>query len=219
MKKAYILTVILMTFKGTLFSQEILSIFTYDEWGKIEINSQFVSIDDGLDNLSFSTVSIDSLSMDTTNYVIKIGRFQDWENEPGDFDVIQFYQHGEPVLTYKDASGVVKINDPQNGYAYPFHSYSDNGYFIKQNLANRNKILLFIGQHYGSDHARLIIFVVASQEIQLVYNQSVAILSLHQTAENFCLVVQSNMPDIGEKIIKHAIYTEDEKLKFKDLSE
>ena len=29
MKKAYILTVILMTFKGTLFSQEILSIFTY----------------------------------------------------------------------------------------------------------------------------------------------------------------------------------------------
>ena len=50
-------------------------------------------MNENLEHLPFSTIAIDSLSIDSINYVIHVGRFQDWENEPGDFDIIQFYQN------------------------------------------------------------------------------------------------------------------------------
>ena len=118
MKKIYTLITILIAFNGMLFSQKKMPIFTYNSLRKIELNHRFIAMDENLEHLPFSTIAIDSLSMDSINYVIHVGRFQDWENEPGDFDIIQFYQNGKTILTYKDASGIVKLNQRKNHYAY-----------------------------------------------------------------------------------------------------
>jgi hypothetical protein len=69
-----------MAFNGMLFSQEKRPIFTYDSLRKIELNHRFISMNENLEHLPFSTIAIDSLSIDSINYVIHVGRFQDWEN-------------------------------------------------------------------------------------------------------------------------------------------
>ncbi len=194
--------------------QESTPIFTINKNGVIIPNKRFIS-EDSI-SLPFSTDSIGYTSTSDTTYSIKTGRFKNWDNEPGDFDVIQFYKNNQLIFTYKDADGIVKWSNPENHYAYPFNQYSANGYYMEADLSASTKILIFLGQHYGTDLAKLIIFVVTPDEIKLVYNQKTAIVSIIKNNSQFSMVVQSNIPDEEEKAILHVIEMEKGILKFKN---
>lgn len=197
-----------------LFSPETCPICTIDKNGKIITCEQFISQEPI--SLSFSAYPIGDILIGKNTYVVKIGRFEHWEEEPGDFDIIQFYKDNKLMLTYKDADGIVKLNDSKNPYAYSFYRYSENGYFMEAKLSDSTKILVFIGQHYGTDLAKLIVFAATSEDIKLVYNQKVAINSMIKTDDRFALLVQSNIPDEGEEPILHTIEIVEGVLKFGD---
>lgn len=87
---------------------------------------------------------------------------------------------------------------------------------MEADLSASTKILIFLGQHYGTDLSKLIIFVVTPDEIKLVYNQKTAIVSIIKNNSQFAMVVQSNIPDEEEKAILHVIEMEKGILKFKN---
>lgn len=207
----------ILTICSSSFSQQNIPLFTYNETGDIVPNSRFISsTDNTLSSLQFVTTHTSSVSIDSTTYNIKTGRFMNWNDEPGDFDVIQFFKNDQLVLTYKDADGIVKLNNPKNQYSYPFNSYSQNGYFIDVRLSDKTGLLFFIGQHYGTDLPKLIIFALTRKEIKLIYNQKVQINSITKTENHISLVLQSNIPNDNEMPVTHTIWSQDETLNFKD---
>lgn len=217
MKKIVSIIVVLSAISTSLLSQDIIPVFTYDESGHIVTNDRFISpSDSNLSSLQFSTRNTGSTSMGTSTYVIKTGRFKHWEEEAGNFDVIQFYKNNRPVLTYKDGSGIVRLDDPGNSYAHPFNRYSHNGYFMEVKIADTTRVLLFLGQHYGTDLSKLIIFAVTPNEVKLVYNQQTAINSISISPDSISLTLQSNIPNEDETAILHTIRSAKGILEFKD---
>lgn len=207
----------LLAINNSLFSQENISIFTHNVSGGIVTDTRFISPMDGnLSSLQFSTNNIDSISIGSSTYAVKTGRFNNWEKEPGNFDVIQFYKNNQLVLTYKDADGIVKLNDPSNLYSYSFRQHSNNGYFIDVKISNSITIIIFIGQHYGTDLSKLIIFAITPNEVKLIYNQKVQINSMTKTSNSISITVQSNIPNEGEMAVLHTIWSTDGVLKFKN---
>lgn len=208
---------ILLAINNSLFSQGNISIFTRNGSGGIVTDSRFISSMDGsLASLQFSTNNTGSISIDSSTYVVKTGRFNNWEKEPGNFDVIQFYKNNQLMLTYKDADGIVKLNDPNNLYSYSFRQYSNNGYFIDVKISDSLTIIVFVGQHYGTDLSKLIIFAITPNEVKLIYNQKVQINSMTKTSNNISITVQSNIPNEGEMAVIHTIWSTDGVLKFKN---
>lgn len=217
MNKIVLIVMILFTINNSLFAQENTSIFTYNESGEIVTNSRFISLaDNSLSSLRFSANNVATTSINETTYVVKTGRFNNWENEPGDFDIIQFYKNNQLILTYKDADGIVKLNNSSNPYANSFNRYSSNGYFIEVALSDTTKIIVFVGQHYGTDLSKIIIFAVTRNEVKLVYNQKVQINSMTKTNNSILMVVQSNIPNENDELITHTIWSDKGVLKFKD---
>lgn len=208
---------ILLAINNSLFSQGNISIFTRNGSGGIVTDSRFISSMDGsLASLQFSTNNTGSISIGSSTYVVKTGRFNNWEKEPGNFDVIQFYKNNQLMLTYKDADGIVKLNDPNNLYSYSFRQYSNNGYFIDVKISDSLTIIVFVGQHYGTDLSKLIIFAITPNEVKLIYNQKVQINSMTKTSNSISITVQSNIPNEGEMAVIHTIWSTDGVLKFKN---
>lgn len=209
--------IILLIICSPSFSQQNIPLFTYTQDGNVIPDNRFISaIDNTLSSLPFSTVYTSSISIDSTTYNIKTGRFINWNDEPGDFDVIQFFKNDQLILTYKDADGIVKLNNPKNLYSYPFNQYSKNGYFIDVRSSDKIEFLFFIGQHYGTDLPKLIIFAVTQKEIKLIYNQTVQINSITKTENHISFVLQSNMPNDNEMPVTHTIWSYEGTLNFKN---
>lgn len=101
------------------------------------------------------------------------------------------------ILTFKDGNGIVKLNDPLNLYAYRFNNYSNNHHFIEVKLSDSSKVIIFLGQHYGTDLAELIIFVATDSDIKLVYCKAMEINSIVKTADSFSMTIQSNIIEDG----------------------
>lgn len=216
MLKVISIIITLLTIFSSSFSQNI-SLFTYNEIGNIIPNSRFISpMDNTLSSQQFLTTYTSSIFIDSTTYNIKTGRFINWNDEPGDFDVIQFYKNNQLILTYKDADGIVNLNNPKNQYSYSFNRHSKNGYFIEAKLSDKTGIIVFIGQHYGTDLPKLIIFAITRNEIKLIYNQKVQINSITKTKDNISLILQSNIPNDNEMPVTHTIWSNNGILKFKD---
>lgn len=217
MNKIVLIVMILFTINNSLFSQENTSIFTYNEVGEIVTNSRFISLaDNNLTSLHFSTNNIATTSINETTYTVETGRFSNWENEPGDFDIIQFYKNNQLALTYKDADGIVRLNNASNPYANSLNRYSSNGYFIEVDLSDTTKIIVFVGQHYGTDLSKIIIFAVTRNEVKLVYNQKVQVNLMKKTDNTIFMIVQSNIPDEQDEPITHTIWSKEGMLKFKN---
>lgn len=145
----------------------------------ININTKYIYNDiTNVKQLSFTTNEISTLKVGDTQYMIKVGRFKGWENEPGDFDVIQFYDTNKNILTFKNCDCIAKLNDPNNLYTYNFHKYSPNGYFIEQNLSQNKTLIIFLGYHYGTDSPDLIMFVATETDIKLIFCRKMYIREL-----------------------------------------
>lgn len=83
-------------------------------------------------------------------------------------------------------------------------------------ISATTNIIIFLGQHSGTDLSKLIIFAVTRDEIKLVYNQKAQINSITKTSDNISMIVQSNIPEENDVPITHTIWSANGVLKFKD---
>jgi hypothetical protein len=149
--------------------------------------------DPSVGSLSYSLQNPISTTVSTSNYTIKTARFVGWENEPGDFDVIEISRNGQQQLIYKAYDGIAKLNDSQNLYTSQFSQFSTNGYFIEIPLTATSKALIFLGYHYGTDFPRLFIFIATDLDVKLVYNQKMYLKHIDTSNGNFILSIVSGI--------------------------
>lgn len=162
-----------------------------------------------ISNLEFTTNKICDIKVGKSLYDIKVGRFKGWENDPGDFDVIEFYRKGTKALTFKNEDCIVKLNNPRNLYTSRLKQFSSNNYFFEHELTPDSKAIIFLGQHYGTDLPDLIIFVATSNDLKLVYCEKMKINSIESNPDSFSLLIQSNINEEGEPAITHTIKEKD----------
>lgn len=200
------------------FSQNsAMPIFSITSNG-ITSNSQFIIHNESsIANLAYTTTTSLPISINNTVIDVKMGRFNGWQNEPGNFDVIRFDKNNIPLLTFRYDEGIVRLNNNANLYAYRFNGYSNNGYFIEEALSPTEKAVIFLGQHYGTDVAELIIFIVTPDEVKLVFCKKMAITAIVRNPNTFSLALQSNIIGEGQGTpITHTIWKQDGVLWFKN---
>ncbi len=84
-------------------------------------------------------------------------------------------------------------------------------------LVMNSKALIFLGQHYGTDLPRLIIFIVTDSDVKLVYNKKMKITSINSSAGNFSLSLVSNIVEAGDGVEEtHTIFLRDGVLFFRN---
>lgn len=184
---------------------------------KICTNNAYISNSMSMiSNLEFTTNKICDLKAGKTLYDIKVGRFNGWENEPGNFDVIEFYKNGTKVLTFKNQDGIVRLDNPRNLYTSNLKHNSSNNYFIERDLTPNAKAIIFLGQHYGTDLPNLIIFIATPNDVKLVYCEKMHINSIDSNPDSFSMLLQSNINEEGDPAITHTIREKDGILWFKN---
>jgi len=162
------------------------------------------------------------VSIGNQSYTIKTGRFTGWDNEPGDYDVIEISKNGQQLVLFKDGEGIVKYNNsmympPNYAFANRFVSYAENDYFISVPLSATSKALIFMGKPYGTDLPRLIIFVLTETDAKLVFCKRMYVESITKTVNDFSMVVQSNLTSVGDGVPElHTIWLQNQDLWFKN---
>lgn len=202
-------------------------LFSVNADGRI-VNTQARFIDPQdphVNTLSYRLGTPISVTAGGTTWTIKTGRYVGWENDPGDFDVIEVSKGGTNTLLYKSYLGIMKIIDaPDQWYASEMAPYSRNGYFIETSLSSTSKALIFLGQNYGSDLSQLIIIVLTEMEAELVFNKPMAITRINNATDNFSLTLESKIVEVvdsdgtptNEKSPVHTIYQQGSILYFRD---
>ena len=200
-----------------MFAQTGTQIYSINN-GVVSNIEQFIEKQQiSIDSLEYSLNNPILVSTYTSTYTIKTGRFSGWENEPGDFDVIEISKNGQQKFIYKSCDGIAKFNNSKNLYTSSFNRYSSNGYFIEVPMTTDSKALIFLGQHYGTDLARLIIFILTDSDVKLVYNKKMAITDINSTNGNFSMSLVSNIVEEGDGTeSKHTIYQQNGVLYFGD---
>lgn len=211
----FILTVLLSNY--SLSQNNGTPIYTINN-GEIVTNGRFTDqIGNSVSGLNFQTTNISTVNVGSTNYGIKVGRFSGWQNEPGDLDVIQFFNGNSEVLTFKDDEGIVFMNNAKNLYANRFNNYSVDGLFFEIQMSPSSKALIFLGQHYGTNVAKLIIFVATSNQVKLVFCKKMAVNSMNNSSDAFSMTLQSNIVESGYGTpIIHTLWKQDGVLWFKN---
>lgn len=208
--KKYILLIAFVVNTLNLFSQNNgAPIFSINN-NEICTNNAYISnATSMISNLEFTTNKICDIKVGKSLYDIKVGRFKGWENDPGDFDVIEFYRKGTKALTFKNEDCIVKLNNPRNLYTSRLKQFSSNNYFFEHELTPDSKAIIFLGQHYGTDLPDLIIFVATPNQIKLAYCKKMSIESFVSDPDSFSLLIQSNINEEGEPAITHTIREKD----------
>ncbi len=201
--------------------QSEVQIYTNND-GIISVKEQFIDAQNpSVESLSYTLQNPLSTIVSTSTYTLKTGRFEGWEDEPGDFNVIEISKNGQQKLIYKDDYGITKIiNKKKEGYFYAtsLSPYSSNGYFIEVSMTPTSKALLFLGQDYGTDLSRLIIFIITDSDVKLVHNKPMEIRSIDTSAGNFSLSLKSTIEEISGLEDMHTIFLKDGVLFFRNES-
>lgn len=208
--KKYILLIAFVVNTLNLFSQnDGEPIYTINN-NEICTNNLFITNPTAkISNLEYSTACLYKTKVGETVYIVKMSRFKGWENDPGDFDVIEFYKKGTKALTFKNEDCIVKLNNPRNLYTSRLKQFSSNNYFFERELTPDSKAIIFLGQHYGTDLPDLIIFIATPNQIKLAYCKKMSIKSFVSDPDSFSLLIQSNINEEGEPAITHTIREKD----------
>ena len=201
---------VVSTHKGVpLYSNTDGVIYNFVEF----IDEECISVS----SLPYSLDNPISVTISASTYTIKTGRFTGWDDEEGDFDVIEISKNGQPEIIYKAYDGIAKMNNSKNSYTSLFSRYSSNGYFIEMPVTSDSKVIIFLGQHYGTDLSRLIIFTLTDSDVKLVHNKQMAINNITAECGNFSMLLESNIVEFGYGTpATHSIYQKNDVLYFKD---
>jgi hypothetical protein len=189
--------------------------------GAIVTDSQFIDqTHHSVNSLPYTLNNPKPVSVGGATYTISTGRFSGWADEPGDFDVIQISHNGQQRLLYRADDGITRIDNNKNLYASQFRQFSPNGYFIEIPINEGSKALIFLGQHYGTDLPRLIIFVLTGTDVKLVHNKRLAIGSINAAPGSFSMALESEIAEHGYGVSPtHTIFQKNGILHFNNSSQ
>lgn len=120
-------------------------------------------------------------------------------------------------MVHKQISSLETFDETENFYEQSLKLHSDNNYFIKVPLSDNAMALIFVGWPYDSTPSQLLIFVLTPTDVRMVYNKNMKINSITQMANNFSMIIQSNILDGGEGTPGlHTLWLKDGVLWFKN---
>jgi hypothetical protein len=164
MKRLLILTISVVC---GILSYAQTSVFSYGEDETIKTKSAFLDPIDTNPNKTASCPLIKevSLSVSSFKYSVKLKGYEGWENEPGDYHVIEILCNGRSVFE-------MRYDDGWN-YFYLAKDYikSPNTPFKEFNLSSDCKALVFTGITIGSQPPFTTIVILRNGKATLVYNK------------------------------------------------
>ena len=185
--------------------------------GQIAVDSSYIepfSQGLGLDFYQNLDPSILKDEMEVTTpsggvYTVKALRFKGWENETGDFNVVEIYKGGNKIydMTSIDGFGYfpMKFTDESKPQCcYPI------------NVGDETIALVFHGIYINNEPPQISIVVLHDTQAKLVFNQSFRIKDLKKDNEDVKLVLQENLiqyyqdgKPIGKPILKTLTISKD----------
>lgn len=189
MRRVYFLLLMLNVFlvKG----QDIVTRFSSD--GGVAVDTSYIEpFAQGLDldyyqNLDPSILK-DEMKVTTPSgsvYTVKALRFKGWENESGDFNVVEIYKGGNKIYDMTCIEGFgffpTKFTDESKPRCcYPI------------NIGDETVALVFHGIYIMSQPPQITIVVLNDQLAKLVFNKSFRIKDLKKNNEDVKFVLQEN---------------------------
>lgn len=142
------------------------SVFSYGEYGMIKTKSAFLDPIDTNPNKTASCPLIKevSLSMSSFKYSVKLKGYEGWENEPGDYHVIEILCNSKPVfeMRYDDGWDYFYLESTDGTPDVPFKEI---------NLSADCKALIFTGLTIMSQPPFLTVVLLRNGKATLVYNK------------------------------------------------
>lgn len=163
--KYIILLICLITCTNVIYGQE--AIFNTDTNGSIIPRTKFIDPienDEFTDITPYITIKSETILMNSIPYTIKGMKYKGWENELGDFNVIEILSNNKSIFS-------LKIDD---GWEFLFKEIWSNmttaNLCYTEKLSNNTWGLFFEGSNEASQPPLLTIIVIQDGVAQLVHN-------------------------------------------------
>lgn len=179
-------------------------VFTYSANGSIISSSEFIK---SLDNeyIDGTTPYIlkhsDAVSTPSgLNYTIKYQLYNDWDNDPGDFTVIEIYESNKLIYSLKNNEGWVYFPKKQANTTSTQCGYIAN--------LNDNAIALIVqGTTLASQPPLLTIIIIKNDKAYLVYNEEGNIEDIQKTNSATTIKLLTNTVEwIDDRQLNDGIY-------------
>lgn len=214
MKKTLLLMAILLPFatlaqttRLPILPKEGVPIFSIDQ-GHIITNSMFIdtwTLEPRFDAVPYTLANPVTVSLSGAQYTVRTAQFEGrgWDQEGGDFRVIEITKGNQQVYLLKEPNGIWKLKGSKDNMAqYRVPSYSDNDYFLTVPLSNSATALIFFGYLYGSGDTTLPIIVLTDKEVKLVFNKSMFFMQKATSIPNtFSIGMQTNQYKVVNGVI------------------
>ena len=133
------------------------------------------------------------------NYTVRVGSFENWEENEDGFCVIGIYDGEKLLLEIKQPEFWCKTYGAK-GVTYNYRKFTDNPYFIPLPMGEQATVLAFLGWPYGGEMPYLTLIVVTPDKARMVFNRHVGINSICKDGSHFALEIQTNLVEYdGDK--------------------
>lgn len=170
-----------------IYGQE--QVFSYSANGTVEVKSKFVdSFDNDMNAGSTSNIlktSEQVTSSSGASYTVKCLKYQGWENDPGDFTVIEVLSNGRTIYTLNKDEGWDYF--PQN-----WSTLSSCKSCYVENLGSDAFALLFVGTTIASQPPYLTVIVVKDEKATLAFNKPYFLENIQKNSNSTILSLQAN---------------------------
>ncbi|MBQ4278489.1 MAG: hypothetical protein IJC16_00850 [Rikenellaceae bacterium] len=117
-------------------------------------------------------------------YTVKLYNYTGWEDEAGDFTVIEVYIFDKRIVRLENYEGWALLSPK-------FQKLNPNSYFFEMPLKNDAVALVFVGYPYASDAEWMTVIGLCQNHGTMVFNRHVAISDIEGT------IGAANMKIIG----------------------
>lgn len=186
--------------------QNVVTKFTSS--GDFAVNPSYVKpFNEGINLESYKnldpSILKDEMKINTpsgTSYIVKAFRFKDWENDPGDYHVVEIYKDENKIYEMLSIDGwnyfpKQLTNETINRCCYPV------------NINDDTVALVFDGVSYPYEYGLVGIVILNSNLAKLVFNKRFKIRELKKTDEEVKFVMQENIVEYfssGNKAIPNS---------------
>lgn len=218
MNKFLLITVLPLLLNFTTMQHSGEDIFSISQ-SSIESKQKFIDQLDNLPNQEIFTlkksVSLPSKN-NAYNYTLDFLRHSGWDDEPGDYDLIEIKNNNNKICQVRNDGGWTKIEQS-------IRNYTTNDYFIPIYLSETTTAIIMTGFAYPTEPSLLTIIIIEKGTAKLVFNKEMYINNITKTDNSFSMLVQANIQQWDENNkpldapIINKIWSENGILKFQNL--
>ena len=188
-KKIMIIVLVIFSNEINLFSQSVFS-FSGNE---IATNRTYLDalVSGANDPTNQPFVTKGNVSLTSSdhqyNYNITLQKYNGWDKEPGDFEILSIYNNSTNLLLQlQNANSWIKI-------PAELRQFTTNDYFIPVSLSNSATALIFMGIRFPSETPKLTIVVLSGNKAKLVFNKEYYIQQIIKEGTTFSMTLRDNI--------------------------